>query len=174
MEKKQSKAQFIITAALIAALYAGLTYVCAYFNLAYGPIQLRISEVLTILPVFTPAAIPGLIVGCFLANIGSFNALDMVFGTMATAVAAVLTYAFKNVRLKDIPLLSLAPPVLINALIIGLEIAFFFLPEGFTLWGFAISGLQVGAGQLIVCYGLGIPFYLLVKKHKIFTKYIGP
>ena len=68
---RKSKINYIVTGALIAALYAGLTYLSNIFGLAYGPIQLRFSEVLTILPVFTPAAIPGLTVGCFIANIGS-------------------------------------------------------------------------------------------------------
>ncbi|MBR2489466.1 MAG: QueT transporter family protein [Clostridia bacterium] len=167
---RKSKIQFIITGALIAAAYAGLTYLSNVFGLAYGPIQLRVSEVLTILPVFTPAAIPGLTVGCFIANIGSFNAVDLIFGTAATLIAAILTYLFRKIRFKGLPLLSLLPPVLVNAIIIGFEIAWFFLPEGYSFWGFVISGLEVGLGQLIVCYVFGIPFYLAVKKYRIFER----
>lgn len=169
MSNKKS-IRFIITGALIAAAYAGLTYLSNVFGLAYGPIQLRISEVLTILPVFTPAAIPGLTVGCFIANIGSFNALDMIFGTSATLIAATLTYCLRNIKFKNIPLLAFFPPVIVNAVIIGLEIAFFFLPEGYSFWGFVISGIEVGIGQLLVCYAFGIPFYLAVKKYKIFAR----
>lgn len=171
MEKKQSKLQFIITGALIAALYAGLTYVSNIFGLAYESVQLRISEVLTILPVFTPAAIPGLAVGCFLANIASFNAADMIFGTLATVIAAFLTYAFRNIRFKGIPLLSMAPPVIVNAFVIGLEIAVFLLPDGFSFWGYIISGLSVGLGQFVVCYLMGVPFFLLLNKHNIFSAF---
>ena len=167
---QSKKTQFIITGALIAAAYAGLTYISNIFGLAYGPIQLRISEVLTLLPIFTPAAIPGLTIGCFIANIGSFNVLDMVFGTFATFLAAVLTYILRKITFKGLPLLAALPPVLVNALIIGLEIAFFFLPEGASLWGFLISAFQVGVGQLIVCYVLGMRFYMVVKKYKIFDK----
>lgn len=167
---RKGKIHFIITGALIAAAYAGLTYLSNVFGLAYGPIQLRVSEVLTILPVFTPAAIPGLAVGCFLANIGSFNAVDLVFGTFATLAAAVLTYFLKDINFKGIPVLALLPPVLVNAVVIGFEIAIFFLPEGYSLWGFIISGLQVGIGQFIVCFIFGIPFYLVVKKYKIFER----
>ena len=87
----KKRINFIITGALIAAVYAGLTYLSNVFGLAYGPIQLRVSEVLTLLPVFTPAAIPGLTIGCFIANIGSFNMLDMIFGSFATLIAAVVT-----------------------------------------------------------------------------------
>jgi len=167
---KQSKIHYLITGALIAALYAGLTYLSNVFGLAYGPIQLRISEVLTILPVFTTAAIPGLTVGCFIANIGSFNAADIIFGTVATLCAALLTYLLRNIRLKDIPFLAFFPPVIVNAVVIGFEISLFYLPAGCTLWGFVISGLEVGLGQLIVCYVFGIPFYLVCKKYRIFER----
>lgn len=165
---RKERANYIITGALIAAAYAGLTYLSNVFGLAYGPIQLRVSEVLTVLPIFTPAAIPGLTVGCFLANIGSFNVADLIFGTLATLIAAILTYYMRNVKIKGLPLLALLPPVLVNAVIIGIEIAVFFLEGEAFLWSFLISFLQVGLGQLIVCYGFGIPFYVVVKKYKIF------
>ncbi len=172
MLKKRNKINYIIHSALIAAAYVGLTFLSNVFGLAYLPmlIQLRVSEVLTILPVFTPAAIPGLTIGCFIANFASFNWVDIIFGTVATLIAAVLTYLLKNVKFKNIPLLAFAPPVIIYAFIIGLEIAVFFLPEGFSIYGFLISGFQVGIGQIIVCYGLGIPFYLTVSKYNIFQK----
>ena len=172
--KNRKKIDFIITGALIAAAYAGLTYLSNVFGLAYGPIQLRVSEVLTILPVFTPAAIPGLTIGCFIANIGSFNVADLLFGTLATLAAAILTYFLKEIKFKGIPFLALFPPVIVNAVVIGFEIALFFLPEGFSAWGFIISGLEVGLGQLIVCYVFGIPFYLVVKKYKIFERKFNP
>jgi len=167
MSRKEN-IKFLITGALIAAAYAGLTFLSNVFGLAYGPIQLRISEVLTILPVFTPAAIPGLTVGCFISNIGSFNAADMIFGTFATFIAAVLTYYLRNIKLCKIPVLSLLSPVLVNAVIIGFEIAVLFLEGGYSFWGFVISALEVGAGEFIVCFILGIPFYLTVEKYHIF------
>ena len=166
--KNFKKTEFIISGALIAAAYAGLTYLCNIFGISYGPIQLRLSEVLTVLPVFTPAAIPGLTVGCFLANIASFNVVDMIFGTMATFIAAVLTYYMKDIKVKNIPVLSLLSPVVINALIIGLEIAFFFLPEGSGVWGIILSSIQIGISEFIVCFVFGIPFYFVVKKYRIF------
>lgn len=168
MSKTKNKINFIVTGALIAAAYAGLTFLSNVFSLAYGPIQFRVSEVLTLLPIFTPAAIPGVTVGCFIANIASFNAVDMIFGTAATLIAALLTYAFRSIKFKGLPLLAMLPPVIVNAVVIGLELAFFYLPGGYSFWGFVISGVQVGAGELAVCYALGIPFYLIVKKHNIF------
>ena len=166
----KKRINFIITGSLIAAVYAGLTYLSNIFGLAYGPIQLRISEVLTLLPIFTPAAIPGLTIGCFIANIGSFNMLDMVFGSFATLIAAVATYLLKEIKFKNIPLLAMLSPVIANALIIGAEIAYFFLPEGASAYGFLISALEVGISELIVCVGFGIPFYLIVKKYRIFER----
>ena len=168
MSNKKNNLRFITTAATIAAIYAALTFLGNFFGLSYGPIQVRFSEALTILPLFTPAAIPGLTIGCFIANIGSFNAADMVFGTFATFIAAVLTYYLRNIKVKEIPCLSLLSPVIINAFIIGFEIAVLFLPEGYSLWGFLISAFEVGLGELVVCFGLGIPFYLAVKKYRIF------
>jgi len=167
MSRKEN-IRFIITGALIAAAYAGLTYLSNAFGLAYGPIQLRVSEALTILPVFTPAAIPGLTIGCLIANIGSFNVADLLFGTLATLVAAIMTYWLKDIKIKGLPLFAMAPPVIINAVVIGFEIAVFYLGGKNFLWSFLISALEVGLGQLIVCYIFGIPFYLVVKKYKIF------
>lgn len=167
---KRKRLNYIITAALIAAAYTALTFLSGVFGLAFGPIQLRISEVLTILPVFTPAAIPGLTVGCFISNIASFNAIDMLFGTLATLAAAYLTYCFKSIKFKDIPLLAMLPPVLVNAVVVGFEIAVFFMPEKSFIWAFLLSATEVGLGQFIVCYIFGVPFYLAVNKFNFFKK----
>ncbi len=165
MRQTKNLINYIIYSALIAAFYVGLTFLGNIFGLSYGPIQLRISEVLTILPVFTSAAVPGLTIGCFIANIASFNLLDMFFGSIATLIAAYLTCLLKDIKFKGIPVLAFLPPVIVNALIIGFEIAVFYLPQSFYFMGFIISALQVGVGQLIVCYGFGIPFYLMLRKH---------
>lgn len=165
---RKDRIKYIVTGAIIAATYAGLTYLSNFFGLAYGPIQLRISEVLTILPLFTPAAIPGLTIGCFIANIGSFNVADLLFGTSATLCAAWLTYILRGKTVKGLPIFSFLPPVIINALVIGFEIAIFLPSNKGFLYGFLLSGIEVGIGQLIVCFCFGIPFYYMVKKYKIF------
>ena len=167
MTTSKDRINYITTAAFIAVAYAALTYFGGFFGLSYGPVQLRFSEVLTVLPVFTPAAIPGLTIGCFLANIGSFNPLDMVFGTFATLIAALLTYLWRNIRFKKLPLLSLLPPVIVNAVIIGAEISIFFLPQKASLYGYLISAFYVGIGEFIVCYCLGIPVFLALVNTKI-------
>ena len=167
---RKDRINFIVTGAVIAALYATLTYLSNAFGLAYGPIQLRLSEILSILPIFTPAAISGLSVGCFIANIGSFNAADLLFGTLATAGAAYLTYFLRDKRVKGFPIFAFIPPIIVNALAIGFEISVFYLKSDNFLWGFLVSFLQVGLSQLIVCLCFGIPFYMIIKKYRIFKK----
>lgn len=156
---KTNPTRFLVKSAVIAAIYVALTYLSGIFNLAYGSIQFRISEALTILPVFTPAAIPGLTVGCLLGNLASpFGLIDIILGTIASFIAAVLTRFLSKIKFKGLPILSPLPPVAVNALIIGAEIAFF-LPDGFSMTGFLIAAAQVGLGQLAVCYLLGLPLY---------------
>lgn len=165
-----NKTRFLAQAGLIAALYAVTTYLCALWGLAYGEVQLRISEALTILPLFTPAAIPGLAVGCLIANLGSpFGLVDILCGTAATLAAAIAVRAVRHVRIKNIPWLAPLFPVLANALIVGLEISWF-MPEGLTWAGFAASALSVGLGELVICYGLGLPLSILLSKLPMFQK----
>lgn len=166
---KQNHTRYLVTGAVIAAMYIALTLLSNTLGLAYGPIQFRVSEVLSILPVFTPAAIPGLTIGCLISNMFSFNALDMIFGTLASLIAAVLTRISRNIKFWNIPLLSFLPPIIVNAVIVGAEISIFFL-EGTPFGsGFVISFLEVGLGQAAVCLALGIPLYLaLDSKRNIF------
>lgn len=162
MKRKQT--MFLVQGAVIAALYAALTYAAGLVNLAYGSVQFRFSEALTVLAVFTPSAIPGLAIGCFLGNLGSpFGMLDVVCGTLATVLAAGCSYMTRKIRLWNLPILSLFFPVLFNALIVGAEIAVF-LPEGFTVQGYWLNALWVGLGELTVCYAGGIPLFLAVEK----------
>lgn len=166
--KSNNSALFITQSAVIAALYAALTYVSSAMGLAYGPIQFRLSEALCILPVFTPAAIPGLAVGCLLANIGSpYGIIDIVIGTSATLSAAVLTRVLRNITVKSFPLLSSLMPVIFNCLFVGAEIAYF-LPKGTRISGFFISFLEVGAGEIICAVILGYFLYRALKKRNVF------
>jgi len=161
------KTVFLVRASIIAAMYAGLTYAAGALNLAYGSIQFRFSEALTILATFSPAAIPGLTIGCFLANITSpYGVVDIICGTLATFIAALLSYWTRNIKFKDLPLISAIFPVITNAVIIGLEITLF-MPEGFKIKAFLITAGQIAIGQLVVCYGLGIPLYKIIKKRNL-------
>lgn len=155
---------YLVQAAVIAALYASLTYLASVFGLAYGNVQFRFSEALTILAAFTPAAIPGLTIGCFIGNLGSpFGMLDVVCGTAATLLAAALSYSTRNIRIKGLPVLAPLFPVIMNAVIVGAEIAVF-LPEGFTLAGFLIQALWVALGEAVVCYCGGLPLAAAINK----------
>jgi len=150
-------------AGIIAALYFAITVAVA--PVAYGPLQIRISEALCVLPFFTPAAVPGLFVGCVLANLFSpFGIYDIVFGSLATLVAALITY-----RIKVKWLLPL-PTVVVNALIIGAELTLLAtLPQFSTMLTptvFGLSALYVGVGEAIACYALGMPLFFLLNKHK--------
>lgn len=157
--------------AMIAAIYAAATYLCAVFAIAYGNIQFRLSEALTILSVFTPAAIPGLTVGCILANISSpFGIWDIVFGSLATLLAAITARALRNVKFKEFPILSLIMPVIFNALIVGAELTFLLPTDKTKLITFVIYAFEVGVGELAVCVAGGIPLYYAVRKSKIFDR----
>lgn len=158
------RALFLVQGALIAAFYIVATLLASALDIAYGPVQFRISEALTILPVFTPAAIPGLAVGCLLSNLGSpYGIADWVCGTSATLLAAVATRMLRGVRFRGLPVLAALPPVLFNAAVVGAEIAFF-LPEGFSMAGFLGAALSVGAGELAVCVLLSFPLAALLER----------
>lgn len=158
------KIRRLVEAAMIAAIYTVLTYAAAALNLAYQGVQFRFSEALTILPVFTPSAIPGLAVGCFLSNLGSpLGVIDWVSGTTATLLAAVLTRMVRNLTVKGLPVLAPLPPVLCNAVIVGCVIAVTD-PAGFSLPLFFAMALSVGIGELVVCYGLGLPLIGVLNK----------
>ena len=157
-------------------LTAVLTYVAAALNLAYGPVQFRFSEALTVLPVFTPAAVPGLALGCFLANLGSpLGIVDWVFGTGATLLAAIGTWLVGRVRVRDVPVLAPLPPVIANVVLVGFELSCLssagtFAFGNFTWAAYGASALSVGIGELVVCYALGIPLLMLLKRAGAGTK----
>lgn len=158
----------IVITATIAAIYVALTAISSAFGLAFSVVQFRLSEVLTVLPVFSPYAVAGLTLGCFISNLASpFGIFDMIFGTLSTLIAAYLTRKLSCVTFKNIPILALLPPVLVGAVIVGAMIAFL-LPEGFSAYAFIFSAMSVGIGQFVVCYGLGIPLFFLIRKLQIF------
>ncbi len=167
--KEKTNTRYIVTGAIIAAMYAALTFLSNLVGLAFGPIQFRMSEALVILPIFTPAAIPGLVIGCLISNIFSFNVADMLFGTLATLLAAILTRQFRSIKTFNLPLLSLLFPILLNAIIVGAEISLLYLEAESFLYGFLISAIEVGLSEAAVCFTLGIPLYLTLKnKRNIF------
>ena len=166
MKNKKLSVRFLTESAVIAALYAAATYLSAAFSLAYGPVQFRLSEALTVLSTLTPAAIPGLTIGCIIGNISSpMGIWDVLFGSAATLLGAVTGRMLRNVQIKKLPVLS---SVIFNAVIVGLEIVMLTPVEGGKLTAFAISALEVGAGELAVCLVLGLPLYSALRHTKLF------
>ena len=150
------KVLFICHAAMIAALYVVLTVVASSLNLANGNIQVRFSEALTILPFFTPAAIPGLAIGCLISNlITGCVPLDIVFGTVATLLGALGSYALRRYKWL-VPL----PPILANAIIVPWVLR---IGYGIPL-SIPFMMLTVGAGEVISCYILGMILLLALEK----------
>lgn len=171
---KNSKALFITESAVIASLYVALTWVSGIVGLSYGSIQFRISEVLTILPVFTPAAIPGLTVGCIIANLNSpYGLLDVCIGSLATLIASTLCYILRNKRICGLPVLSSVMPVWANALAVSLVISPFFSQiESGTVMAFILSFAQVGFGELITGTLLGLLLFRTLERNN-FSKIIS-
>ena len=164
---KNKKINSLVNAALIAAMYVALTYFSNLFGLAYGEVQFRLSEVLMLFAAYTPAAIPGLAIGCFLGNLGSpYGMVDIICGTAATLLAAIFIYLTRNVKLKGFPVLFPVFTTLFNAVIVGAEIAVF-LPEGFSFYGFLVAGAFVGLGELVVTVVLGIPLNIALIRTKL-------
>lgn len=149
----------LTTCAVIAAAYASLSLLLA--PISYGNIQVRVSEALTILPFIAPYTTGGLFVGCLLANLLNplgVNPLDVVFGSLATLIAGLLTARCKNRWLAPLP------PVLANALIVGAVLAATSV-EGAAFWPtFALFGLEVGAGQLVACFIGGLALLRVLEK----------
>ncbi len=164
---KKNKTVAIVQSAVIGAIYASLTLISSTMNLAFGGIQFRFSEALTVLAVFSPTSIWGLTVGCLLGNITSpYGIIDIICGTAATLIASALSYKARNVKIFDLPIASMLFPVITNAVIIGFEVTFF-LPQEFSFWGFLITAIQIAVGELAMCVGLGIPLYKVIKKTKL-------
>lgn len=153
---RNKKVLLLTQAAMIAALYIVLTLIAFMLGLDKYAVQLRFSEALTILPFFTPAAIPGLFVGCFLSNILTGCALpDIVFGSLATLIGAVGTYHLKNHKW-----LAPIPPIAANAIIIPFVLLYAYGIK--PLW---FSFLTVTAGEIISCGILGMLLLFTVQKY---------
>lgn len=142
---------------MIAAVYVVLTYVFAPFS--FGEIQVRIAEALTILPLFTPAAVPGLFIGCLIGNIlGGAILPDIVFGSIATLIGAAGTYLLRG----NLPVLAPLPPILANTIIVPFVLRFGYtvmLPIPFMM-------LTVGVGEILSCGVLGMILYAALRKYK--------
>ncbi len=167
------KTKLLTVSAVIGALYAVLTIVSAALSLAYGGVQFRISEALTILPIFFPSAISGLTVGCAAANLfSSVSPLDAIIGSLATLTAAVLTRKLRHITVKGFPLLSFLSPVVINGILVGAEIAFF-AGEGSFLTAFLTYFFSVSVGEAAVVFTLGVALFRYIRKNSRLEGFIS-
>jgi uncharacterized membrane protein len=148
---KKISAGMIVRGALVAGVYAALTMIFA--PVSFGPVQIRVSEALTLLPWLWIEAIPGLFVGCLIANLmGGFGIIDVIFGSAATFLAALITHRMPNRYLAAVP------PVAVNAVVVGGYLSVLLdLPLLPTM-------IYVGLGQMVACFGLGIPLLSIIEK----------
>ena len=158
----------IATAAIIAALYTVMSLLSSIFGLTYGPIQCRFSEALCVLPFFLPETAWGLGVGCLIANLLSpYGVLDIVVGSAATLLAALLTARCKKKWLAPLP------PVLANTVLIGLILAYEQAGTTAAFWPtYAFNALTVGLGEAVACYGLGGVLLWRLDKSKALQRYL--
>ena len=158
---KNKRVLFLTQAAMIAAIYVVLTVLGASFS--FGEVQVRIAEALTILPAFTPTAIPGLFAGCLIGNLlGTAVLWDIIFGSLATLIGAIFTYALRNYNRYLAPL----PPIIANTIIVPFVLRYAY---GIDL-PIPLMMLSVGLGEIISCGILGMILYnaLYRMQHKIF------
>ena len=162
MKNKLFTPRNLAQAAIIAALYAALTHLQNLLlpGTASMAIQFRASEAMCILAFFTPAAIPGLTLGCLLFNLTSGMALplDFVIGSLASCVAALGMWHCRNLKVRGLPVLGLTLPALANAVLVGAELSYYF--GG----GFFMNALYVAIGELAVLFTLGIMLYIALGK----------
>lgn len=160
--KNRKKIVRFAVGAIIASLYVVFTYLSSALGLSSGVIQVRFSEALTILPIFTPAAIPGLFIGCLISNILTGCALwDIVFGSLATLLGAFVTYLLRNHRM-----LAVLPPIIANTLIIP-PVLIFVYDAGQAYWFILLT---VALGEIISCGILGTALRKGLEKSRIFER----
>ncbi|MDE6419774.1 MAG: QueT transporter family protein [Lachnospiraceae bacterium] len=154
---KNKRILFLTQAAMIAALYVVFTLIAAALGLSSMQVQIRFSEALTILPYFTPAAIPGVFIGCLLSNILAGGALlDIIFGSLATLIAAVGTYLLRRQKW-----LAPLPPIMANTLVVP-----FVLKAAYGIGPVWLSFITVGAGELLSAGVLGMLLLFVLEKYR--------
>ena len=176
-KRNLNKASNISKQAMIAAIYTVIS-VCLS-AITYGPVQIRISEALTLLPVFAFSNVWGVTIGCFLTNLIGFftganilGSLDIIFGTMATFLAAATTYLLRNIKFKGVPVLSAIPPILFNAVVVGWELCVL-ISGGFNTVVFIAQAASVAAGQLISCGVIGLVMVNIINKNTVLKELIA-
>ena len=171
MSATKVSARSLALSGVIAALYAALALVSTAMGLGFGTVQLRLSEALCVLPLLFPEAVPGLAVGCLVTNLLSpYGAADLIFGTLATLLAAVLTRRIRRRALAPLP------TILCNAVIVGALLGYVGAQEeGGVFWTlFALNAFTVGLGEALVTYILGLPLLRWIEKTPALRQFSQP
>ena len=173
MNMKNLSVRRLVRCAVIAAVYVVVCLVLAPFS--YGAVQVRVAEALCLLPVFGAEYIVGVTLGCFLANLLGSTVVDVVFGTLATLLACLVTYKLRDIRVKGLAIPASLPPVVFNMIIVGaFEITFFFSDGAPTAMLAVFNAVSVGICELISCTILGVALVKLIESNaglnKIFTE----
>lgn len=164
--------QKMVRASFIAAIYVLLCIIFA--PISFGVVQVRISEALTLLAVLCPEAIAGVTIGCFLSNMISGQPVDMIVGTIATLLAAIATYKLRNIRWKSLPILASLPPVIFNAIIIGIELTILYSGINSAFPIYFANMATIGLGQIISCCIVGLALIKLIEKNHVLHKLFIP
>ncbi|MBN1776290.1 MAG: QueT transporter family protein [Clostridiales bacterium] len=160
---------YVVTSAAVAAVYVILTL--PFAQIAYGPLQFRLAESMAVLPILMPAAIPGLALGCFLANLLSpmnLGPVDIIFGSLATLLSAICTrwlyHVFAKIKEFKKDLIALLPPVILNALIVGTYLTFL-LTDGPVLPSLILINIAyIALSETVVVYLIGYPLLIILRK----------
>lgn len=165
------KTKHLTRAAIIGAMYFALTHMQNLLlpNTASFAIQCRLSETLCVLAFFTPAAIPGLTVGCLLFNMSYAGALplDFLVGSLATFLSAYTMYLTRNIRFRGCPLPGLTMPALFNAVLVGWELTVYLGDTGFTMAAFWANAVYVALGELIVLFTSGLIAFHVLNRNRL-------
>lgn len=155
---KKFSTKGLVMAGLIAALY--VVFTLPFGQLAFGPIQFRIAELLTLLPFYTPWAIPGVALGCLISNLLFSTVWDVLIGTLATLIAAYLTYRSKH--------LLVAPvwPILLNGLFIGTMLTYMTIGQfEWSAWLTMVA--EVAISEFVICFAIGVPFMRMIERYEL-------
>ena len=168
--KNRNRIKFVVFNGIVAALY--VVFTAPFANIAYGPIQVRIAEVMAVFPIFSWRMIPGVTLGCFIANLinpGNLGPVDIIGGSLATLIAGILSYDLGKIS----KWLGLIPPIAVNGLIVGGYLPFLLVDAGSTVTfeAVVISMLSVAASEAVLLAVLGIPLLITLEKTGLKSKF---
>lgn len=175
---KKIKTNNMIVISMIAALYTTLCLALAPFS--FGMVQVRVSEALTLLPIFSVSGIWGVTLGCGLSNLIGFflginplGIIDIILGPLATFLAAAMTRRLGNIRIFQLPVAAAVPPVIVNAIIIGAELSLLIAP-GESFWAsFFLNAIYISIGQFLSCFLIGLPLVRMLEKTGVAKRCFG-